>query len=703
MARSTTTRPGRTLGVLVGLLAVLYGVIGAGVLWSDAVWTPKLAIDLDGGTQIVLRPKLTAGAAGAISQTNIDQAVEIIRQRVNGSGVSEAEVTTSGSGANTNITVSLPGKPDKKTENLVTQAAQLRFRAVLAAAAGAPQPDPTATPTDGASGTASPSASGTAAATASPSGSATQSGSATPGATLQPSPTATTSSNGRAVPRALLAATTSPPAGGTATDPSAGATTPAGADPSATAQPTPTDASDVNWIDEKLARDFEALDCSKPENLQGGANDDPKKPIVACELDGTAKYVLGPAEVVGTDVTGATFGLEVNSQGVTGTAYEVNLSFTSEGAKKFGAVTTRLAALEGARNQFGIVLDGLVVSAPTTNEPITTGDARITGNFTLETAQTLANQLKYGALPLSFDVTTKDTISATLGSEQLQRGLLAGLIGLLLVVVYSLLQYRALGLVTVASLVIAGAVTYGLVVLLGWRQGYRLSLPGVAGLIVAIGITADSFIVYFERIRDEVRDGRPLGAAVEAAWVRARRTIIASDAVSFLAAVVLYLLAVGGVRGFAFTLGLTTVVDLVVVWLFTHPMVAMLARTRFFGQGHRLSGFDPAHLGRSIAYTGRGTVRMPAGTTGKPAVTQEPADVFATSGAPARPGAGRSRPPGGSTTSGAATRGTDGGARMTIAERRAAAERAARADDGEPGPDDGSAAGSRAPTPGKDA
>jgi preprotein translocase subunit SecD len=669
---TTTTRPTRTLGVLVGLLAALYVVIGAGVLWSTAVWTPKLALDLEGGTQIVLRPKPTDGASGAISQTNIDQAVEIIRQRVNGSGVSEAEVTTSGSGADTNIIVSLPGKPDKKTENLVTQAAQLRFRAVLAAAAGAPQPAPTATPTDGATGSPSPSAS--------------TSPSASPGVTVEVSPTATTSSNGRAVPRSLLAATTSP-----TTTPGAAAQATPGA--SAAPQPKPTDASDVNWIDDALAAQFEALDCSKPENRQGGGGDDPAKPIVACDIDGSAKYLLGPAEVVGTDVTGATFGLEVNSQGVTGTAYEVNLSFTSEGANKFGAVTTRLAALEGVRNQFGIVLDGLVVSAPTTNEPITTGNARITGNFTLDTAQTLANQLKYGALPLSFDVTTKETISATLGSEQLQRGLLAGVIGLLLVVLYSLLQYRALGLVTVASLVIAGAVTYGLVVLLGWRQGYRLSLPGVAGLIVAIGITADSFIVFFERIRDEVRDGRPLGAAVEAAWVRARRTILASDAVSFLAAVVLYLLAVGGVRGFAFTLGLTTVVDLVVVWLFTHPMVAVLARTTFYGQGHRLSGFDPAHLGRSIAYTGRGTVRTPAARTAQPAAAREPEDVFATSGAATRP------------ASGPATRSADG-ARMTIAERRAA-ERAARAGDDEPGPDPGSGSGSAAEsgatTPGKDA
>jgi preprotein translocase subunit SecD len=704
VARSTITRPTRTLGVLVALLAVLFGVIGAGVLWSNAQWTPELALDLRGGTQIVLKPRPTAGGSGTISQTTIDEAVKIIRNRVNGSGVAEAEVTTSGSGAKTNIIVSLPGKPDRKTEALVTQSAQLRFRAVLAAAAGAPQPAPTATgsgtatTTPSAGASAAGSASGTA--TAKPSGSATASAGAT------------TSANGRAIPKALLAATGTPTTTST-TSPTATSTTATPSetpgDAASTPVTKPTDASDVNWVDEALAAKFEALDCSDKANRQGGGGDDPAKPLVGCDLDGSAKYILGPAEVIGTDVKSASYGLEVNSQGVTGTAYEVDLSFTPAGGKKFAAVTTRLAALDGVRNQFGIVLDGLVVSAPGTNEPITAGNARITGTFSLETAQTLANQLKYGALPLSFEVTTKETISATLGGEQLRRGLLAGLIGLMLVVVYSLLQYRALGLVTVASLVIAGAVTYGLVVLLGWRQGYRLSLPGVTGLIVAIGITADSFIVYFERVRDEVRDGRPLRVAVEAGWTRARRTIIASDAVSFLAAVVLYLLAVGGVRGFAFTLGLTTVVDLAVVFLFTHPMVALIARTRFFGEGHWLSGFDPEHLGRSVGYAGRGRVRTPASvsagsTTARSSGTSsspEPADVFATASVPAGPVTSTAS----STARAAAS--ADGSGRQTIAQRRAAAARQARSEDSDDRPniraDDPADAEAPTVTPGRDA
>ena len=399
-----------------------------------------------------------------------------------------------------------------------------------------------------------------------------------------------------------------------------------------------------------------------------------KLPFATCGDDG-AQYILGPVEVEGSRITGATAGLQTNSQGQTSNSWEVNLSFDGTGADQFGAVTSRLVNLPAPRNQFAIVLDNVVISAPRTLSAITGGQAQITGNFTQETSQSLANQLRFGALPISFVVQTESSISATLGDEQLRRGLLAGLIGLGLVVLYSLLQYRALGLVTVASLTIAGAITYGLVLLLGWRQGLRLSLPSVAGLIVAIGITADSFIVYFERVRDEVREGRTLAAAVELAWARARRTILISDAVSFLAAVVLYLLAVGGVRGFAFTLGLTTIVDIVVVFLFTKPMVTLLSRTRFFGGGHRLSGFDAQHLGRAVAYAGRGRVRSgasgvagaAAGATGSVAATAG-SDDSATAEAAGRPRARRTAGKGGAVPAGSGT---------TIAQRRAAAKRAA--------------------------
>ena len=351
-----------------------------------------------------------------------------------------------------------------------------------------------------------------------------------------------------------------------------------------------------------IQKQFAELDCSdlaKVRNdLRTSGGDDPKKPLVTCLDDGSEKYVLGPAEVLGTDVTSADAALNTNSQGAVTGGWIVTLDFSGSGGRKFADTTRRLASQQPPLNRFGIVLDGLVVSAPALNNgPITGGSAQIEGDFTQQEARDLANVLKYGALPLTFDAGAVQEVSASLGGEQLQAGVIAGIIGLGLVVLYSLFYYRGLGLVTVASLAVAAAITYGAVVFLGWQIGFRLSLAGVAGLIVAIGIIADSFIVYFERLRDEVRDGKPLRVAVETGWARARRTILAADFVSLLAAVVLYLLSVGGVRGFAFTLGLTTLIDIAVVFLFTKPLVTLLARTKFFGGGHRLSGLDPKHLG----------------------------------------------------------------------------------------------------------
>lgn len=621
MARSGyASRPGRALLTLVGLLAVIFGTIGAGTVFSDAQWTPKLALDLEGGTQIILTPVPQDGEAGQITESQIDQAVAIIRDRVNGSGVSEAEVTKQG---DQNIVVALPGKPDEETRNLVKQSAELSFRPVLVAApVDQPQPTPTGSPAPGA--TPTPGATGT------------------PGASLGASPTASAKghvASGLAhARRAGATAGTTPAQNPSPTGPAGGGATP-------TPAPSATSASDLSQITPELEQAFTTQNCKDLDALRREANPD-AKPIVTCSEDGLEKYILGPVEVQGTDIKSASAGMGVNQQGMSTGQWEVQLEFTGDGTKKFADVTTRLAALQGAQNRFAIVLDRLVVSAPTTNERIPSGQAQISGNFTQTSATTLANQLKFGALPISFRVETEEQISALLGGESLQRGLLAGLIGLILVVIYSMLQYRALGLVTVFSLAIAALITYGLVVLLGWRQGYRLSLPGVVGLIVAIGITADSFIVFFERVRDEVREGRALQPAVEAAWIRARRTILASDTVSILAAVVLYILAVGGVRGFAFTLGLTTLVDVFVVFLFTKPMVAFLARTHFFGGGHRLSGFAPEQLGRMAAYAGRGRIREPA----KP---KEPASAGA--------GAGGARSDGGG-----------GARRQSIAERRAA-------------------------------
>lgn len=609
MAPPTRRRhPARILLTLAVLVVAVFGTVFAGTKWSDASWTPKLALDLEGGTQLILAP--VAEDQSSVTQETINQAIEVIRQRVDSSGVAEAEITSQGG---SNIVVALPGRPSEDTLDLVRTSAQMEFRPVLTYAG--PEPTATDTPTDA----------------------------PTDGATAAPTDAATD---------AAAHAATEP-----AEEPSD--------EPTKAAPDSPSDA--AYYITPAVQARFDELDCTKPENLTGGQSGDPDKALVTCDPAGTVKYVLGPVEIEGSHIANATSGLQVNSQGAVTNTWVVNLEFDGEGTKTFAQVTERLQGLTSPQNQFGIVLDGLVISAPGLNPGviISDGKAEISGSFTRDSATALANQLKFGALPLSFTVQSEEQISATLGSEQLEKGLIAGLIGLLLVVVYSLFQYRALGLVTVASLIIAAVLTYGTITLLSWTQGYRLSLPGVAGLIVAIGITADSFIVYFERIRDELREGRTLVAAVDRGWERARRTILASDAVNFLAAIVLYFLAVGSVRGFAFTLGLTTLLDLLIVFTFTHPVMLLLARTRFFGSGHPLSGLDPRRLGAPDAtrYVGRGRVvkGRRTDTDAAPADLDAPTSTLVAASVPA------------------------GG---TIAERRAAAKAAAQQDATAP-PDDG--------------
>lgn len=535
-ARTTPVRKARRSLTWLGVIIIgLVALNTYAVLFAGGSWTPKLALDLEGGTQIVLAPQLESGQS--VTQDQLDQAVSIIRQRINASGVSEAEINTQGG---KNIVVSIPGVPDQATLDRIQSSAKLEFRAVLLT-------DTASTSAVGDDGTS----------------------------TSTPTP-----------------------------------------DPALETEPSiaPTDASDLNWITPALQAQYDSFDCSVTENTNVAPAD---VPLVTCSDDGAFRYLLGPVEVAGETISDATNGLVSNSQGVSTGQWGVNITFNDEGTAAFAEVTTRLFGLTGIQNQFAIVLDGRVISAPATRGIVTDGQPQITGSFTQESSKTLADQLKFGALPIGFEVQSRDTISATLGSAQLISGLIAGAIGLGLVVVYSLIQYRALGLVTVASLLIASVLTYLIVITLSWRQDYRLSLAGVAGLIVAIGITADSFIVYFERIRDELRDGRMLESAVEAGWKRAIRTILASDAVNFLAAAVLFALAIGNVQGFAFTLGLTTIVDVIVVSLFTHPILQLLARTRFFGDGHRLSGLNPQELG--AVYRGRAQFRAPVLAEGKTA------------------------------------------------------------------------------------
>jgi preprotein translocase subunit SecD len=337
---------------------------------------------------------------------------------------------------------------------------------------------------------------------------------------------------------------------------------------------------------EQAAAEYATLTCDTTTTEV----DRPQDYIASCSEDGTAKYLLGPAVLEGTDVTDAAAGTE----STTG-EWIVTLDLNNSGSEAWATYT---AANVG--NAVGITLDGQVVSAPTINGAINGGTTQITGSFNQESATELANQLKYGALPLTFSQATAQSISTELGSEQLRAGLIAGAIGVALVFLYALLYYRLLGLVMIASLVLSAVVVYASLVLLGRQIGFALSLAGIAGFIVSIGITADSFVVYFERLKDEVREGRSLRSATPRAWVRARRTILSADAVSFLAAAILYWLAIGDVKGFAFTLGLSTVLDLLVVFLFTHPLMAVLSRVKSFGT-NRFSGLGQVDHSRRPA------------------------------------------------------------------------------------------------------
>jgi preprotein translocase subunit SecD len=563
VASTNAPRPWRSLGVLALLLVVMYGTMA--VLGE---WTPRLGLDLRGGTSITLSAKTPDGSDP--TPESMRQAVDIVRARVNGSGVAEAEITTQGS---TNIVVQVPGVGQDELVRLVGQTAELRFRPVRAvvpggSAAPAPTPSDAATP----SPTQSPGA--TASATPAP---------ASPESTAPPAA-------GRALTDGLLAQLASTPS----PSPSASATAPAA--------PTQPPAAEGPPSAEEQAQ-LAALDCAE---LPEGALDDPAKSLFTCDEDDTNRFLLGPADVVGTDVSSATAGIPQGD-----VSFVVNLDFTDEGSDKFFESTQKLAGQTFPNNAFAIVLDGKVVSYPTVNEPIPGGQATISGSFTQAEAQALATVLNYGALPLSFETSDLSTVTPTLGETQLRAGLLAGLIGLGLVFIYSLFYYRALGLVVFASLVVAGLITYAAIVLLGVAIGFTLTIAGMAGIIVSIGITADSFVVFFERVRDEIREGRSVRMSVETGWARARRTVLASDTVSLFAAFFLYVFSVANVRGFAFTLGLTTLVDLVVVFLFTKPVVTILARSRFFGAGHPWSGLDPERLG-APSRAGRPTGRRPA-------------------------------------------------------------------------------------------
>ncbi|HWC35982.1 MAG TPA: protein translocase subunit SecD [Mycobacteriales bacterium] len=551
-------------------------------------FTPALGLDLRGGTEVTL----TASGLGgkAVSKSALNQAVNIIRKRVDALGVAGAEVNTQGSN---HIIVSVPGKGHDQVVQTVGQTALLRFRQVLEVGNYSPVTvTPTASPTS-ITATVSPGASAKASAAATKSSKAkkSQGDVINPALLAKPKPSPS--------PSASASASASP-------SPSASPTASSSATPQADNQPLPGSESPTLSV---VEASFASWDCSKNPNPTKG-NDNPNDYIIACDASPTGglKYLLAPAALEGTQVSSAAAGLDTH-----GVSWTVNLQFNHSGSSAWFALTKKTFEVTHSGdsgfqagcsppkgcNAIAITLDGVVQSAPATQQDgLPGGQAQITGNFSQSQATNLADVLKYGSLPLKFTQSDVQTVSATLGSKQLRGGLIAGAIGLGLVILFSLLYYRALGLVTIGSLAVSGAFLYAVTTLLGHSSvGYTLSLPGIAGFIVAVGITADSFVVYFERLRDEIREGRRLRSAVERAWPRARRTILSADTVSLLAALVLYFVSIGDVRGFAFTLGLSTISDLLIVFFFTRPLLQVLGRRPAFDSGKAWTGIGRARAG----------------------------------------------------------------------------------------------------------
>ncbi|NLS08733.1 protein translocase subunit SecD [Nesterenkonia sp. MY13] len=561
MAASKPVRKARAaLVALFVLLIGMGGLLAYGVQQDKAQWAPLLALDLEGGTQMVLSPQVDEGEE--IDDDQLEQAVEIIRQRVDGTGVAEAEIAVQGA---ENVVVSLPGTPDEETRELIQASADMEFRPVLKSrydTAFAEEVSLREAAEDGAS--------------------EEELAELEEFLEQESQQQEDEETEGTAQPEDF---------------------------PEPEGEPEEGNHSDPNWITPEIAAEFENYECTTELSMEERSAQDPDAPLVTCNPSTGEVLLLGPVDVDGEYINDASWGAESRPDGSTTGAYETVIHFDNAGTELFRETSQRLYSFpEGDdRNRFGIVLDGQVIVAPNMRAVITDGNASITGGYTDEEAQTLAEQLRYGSLPISFEIESEQQISATLGADQLRMGLLAGIIGLILTAGYAIYQYRALALaVTIPSLVVVALITWWALSLLGWSDGYRLSMAGIAGLILSIGLTADSFVVYFERVKDELREGRSLAGAVEAGWARARRTILASKAVNIIAAVVLYLVAVGNVRGFAFTLGLTALIDVILVFLFTHPLMQVLARRRFFASGKRFSGLSAKELGVDVLYKGAG-------------------------------------------------------------------------------------------------
>lgn len=585
--------------LIITFLAITVGLFAL-VFFTPGSTAPKLGIDLQGGTRVTLLARTDDGSAP--SRDSMKLARDIMERRVNGSGVAGAQVQIDGSNQ---LVITVPGQDNLEG---LTRSARLNIRPLInrwvnpALAQTVPQTSsaetpPSTTATSGAESSATSEAPSTTGQTQSPEATAEAETTSAQGlraaaGAIPPRAADATSTAQSPATTAQSPATTGSTAETPAVDPLAPVTEepaasvfPDGSDPAVRIQPQGDDeAAFKAWETEALnyaKNPGTGPTCAQIEYYQG--LDKPDKPILACDQEGLYVYLLQPTLIPGTEIKDATSQFDTQS----GHGWIINVNFKSDGFKTWSAYTTQhwdqtKGANPSPDSQTAFTLDGQVLSAPVINQPITTPGTMVSGSFTQQSAKSLADSLKFGALPLAFDRQESQQVSAELGFQYLKAGLIAGGIGLALVIVYCLMYYRLLGIITILSLVLSGLLVYAVMVLLGRWIGLSLDMAGIAGLIIAIGITADSFVVYFERIKDEVREGRSFRSSVPRGWTRAKKTILSADAVTFLSAVILYILAVGDVKGFAFTLGLSTVLDLVVVFMVTHPLVALMSKADVF-------------------------------------------------------------------------------------------------------------------------
>jgi preprotein translocase subunit SecD len=567
---------------LVGIVVLAIVALGATLVQGNS---PKLGLDLEGGASVVLAPK----AGSVVKSGTLNQAERIISNRVNGLGVAEPNIYRQGN----NIVVELPGvKNQDAALKIVGQTAQLEFREVQGVnpMSGTYDPNAGAAPTaPTASTTTTPGATPTTAAGAKPAATTVPAPATTKGALGLPGATGARVATAAATPEAVPAAapTSAPAATATSAPAAAKAATPTSSPTAASASPTTTAPAAQQQFPPFTPHDSITPQATVvlPE-LKAGTNQ---------IING---YILGPTLLPGNVVSDASSELTNNGAGP---GWEVKVNFNSAGSTAFD----KMAKAE-YQKQVAIVLDGVVESAPTINAQSFGGTAIISGNsaspYTQKQAGDLALELRYGSLPIVLVQQTVQKVSATLGKSSLRAGLLAGVIGLILVLVYMLLYYRALGLVVVMGLTVSGALMYSLITYLSVKKGLALSLSGATGIIVSVGVTVDSYIVYFERLKDEIRSGKTVRSSVDRGFSRAWKTIWTADLVSLIGAGLLYWLTIGQVRGFAFFLGLSTLLDLFVAYLFTRPMVVLLGRNRTFTEARYFG-------------VARGLAMEPAGST----------------------------------------------------------------------------------------